>query len=80
MDGEDTRFSGWVLLEHGKIAAMGEGKAPACADDSEVYPVSFHLLPVDCSLPLGDIDTVDDYTVAEPVVVLICLSCIRRIA
>ncbi len=32
MDGEDTRFSGWVLLEHGKIAAMGEGKAPACAD------------------------------------------------
>ena len=32
MDGQDTRFSGWVLLEDGKIAAMGEDGPPACAD------------------------------------------------
>lgn len=32
MDAQDTRFCGWVLLEDGKIAAMGEGVPPACAD------------------------------------------------
>ena len=32
MDAQDTRFSGWVLLEDGKIAAMGEGEPPACAE------------------------------------------------
>ena len=30
MDEEDTRFYGWVLLENGKIASMGEGEAPDC--------------------------------------------------
>ncbi|MFR6189186.1 MAG: hypothetical protein ACLUI6_09460 [Butyricicoccus sp.] len=29
MDEEDTRFYGWVLLENGKIASMGEGEPPA---------------------------------------------------
>ena len=32
MDEQDRRFSGWVLLEDGKIAAMGEGEPPACAE------------------------------------------------
>ena len=32
MDAQDTCFSGWVLLEDGKIAAMGEGEPPACAE------------------------------------------------
>ena len=30
MDEEDTRFYGWVLLENGKIASMGEGETPDC--------------------------------------------------
>ena len=29
MDEKDTRFYGWVLLENGKIASMGEGEPPA---------------------------------------------------
>ena len=32
MDEQDTRFSGWVLLEDDKIAATGEGRPPACAE------------------------------------------------
>ena len=32
MDDADRRFSGWVLLEGGKIAAMGESDPPACAE------------------------------------------------
>ena len=32
MDAQDTRFCGWVLLEDGKIAAMGESEPPACAE------------------------------------------------
>ena len=32
MDEADTRFAGWVLLEDGRIARMGEGEPPACAD------------------------------------------------
>ena len=31
MDEADTRFSGWVLLEGGKIAALGDGAPPDCA-------------------------------------------------
>ncbi|MGI6182411.1 MAG: amidohydrolase [Agathobaculum sp.] len=31
MDRENTRLHGWVLLEDGRIAAMGEGTPPACA-------------------------------------------------
>lgn len=31
MDETDTRFSGWVLLEDGKIAEMGADNPPACA-------------------------------------------------
>lgn len=31
MDRENTRLHGWVLLEEGRIAAMGEGMPPACA-------------------------------------------------
>ena len=31
MDEQNTRFTGWVLLENGKIAAMGEQNPPACA-------------------------------------------------
>ena len=30
MDEADTRFSGWVLIEDGKIAALGDGAPPAC--------------------------------------------------
>ena len=29
MDERDSRFFGWVLLENGKIASMGEGEPPA---------------------------------------------------
>ena len=32
MDEADTRSAGWVLLEDGRIARMGEGEPPACAD------------------------------------------------
>ena len=32
MDDKNSRFSGWVLLEGGKIAAMGESDPPACAE------------------------------------------------
>ena len=32
MDEADTRFAGWVLLEDSRIARMGEGEPPACAD------------------------------------------------
>ena len=32
MDEQDTRFTGWVLLADGRIADMGEGEPPACAD------------------------------------------------
>ena len=32
MDEQDTRFTGWVLLADGRIADMGEGTPPACAD------------------------------------------------
>ena len=31
MDEADTRFAGWVMLEDGRIARMGEGEPPACA-------------------------------------------------
>ena len=31
MDGQDRRFSGWVLFEDGKIAGMGESEPPTCA-------------------------------------------------
>ena len=30
MDEKDTRFYGWVLLENGRIASMGEGETPDC--------------------------------------------------
>ena len=30
MDEADTRFSGWVLLEGGKIAALGHDAPPDC--------------------------------------------------
>jgi len=30
MDASDTRFHGWVLLENGKIAALGQQIPPAC--------------------------------------------------
>ena len=32
MDEQDTRFTGWVLFADGRIADMGEGEPPACAD------------------------------------------------
>ena len=32
MDERDSRFFGWVLLENGKIASMGEGEPPAMPD------------------------------------------------
>ena len=32
MDEQDTRFTGWALLADGRIAEMGEGEPPACAD------------------------------------------------
>ena len=32
MDEQDTRFTGWALLADGRIADMGEGEPPACAD------------------------------------------------
>ena len=30
MDERDSRFFGWILLENGRIASMGEGEAPDC--------------------------------------------------
>ena len=30
MDEQDSRFFGWILLENGRIASMGEGEAPDC--------------------------------------------------
>ena len=30
MNEEDTRFYGWVLLENGRIASMGESETPDC--------------------------------------------------
>ncbi|WP_031475154.1 amidohydrolase [Agathobaculum desmolans] len=32
MDAQDRRFTGWVLLEQGRIARMGEGEPPDCAE------------------------------------------------
>ena len=29
MDERDSRFFGWILLENGRIASMGEGETPA---------------------------------------------------
>ena len=30
MDERDSRFFGWILLENGRIASMGEGETPDC--------------------------------------------------
>ena len=32
MDAQDRCFTGWVLLEQGRIARMGEGEPPDCAE------------------------------------------------
>ena len=51
MDEQDTRFTGWVLLTDGRIADMGEGEPPACADVLDGGRRRAHAGPDRHSLP-----------------------------